>query len=132
RRPTLGTVNGVKRGKLHPEQGQIGGRNPSVRKHRRGGGALPSPRVGRMSRRATDGHRWMAIPGVDLGRRRDRTRLTGRLAGAPSRTATAVGHRHASVAAPSSLGGLLVHRNAWYPVALLVIASLVGACGGAV
>ena len=29
---------------------------------RRGRGALPSPRVGRMSRRATGGPRWMAIP----------------------------------------------------------------------
>ena len=48
---------GVKRGKLYPEQGQVGGRNPV----RRGRGALPSPRVGRMSRRATGGLRWMAI-----------------------------------------------------------------------
>ena len=49
-------------GKLHPEQGQIGGRNP-CRATGRGRGALPSPRVGRMSRRATDGPRWMAITG---------------------------------------------------------------------
>jgi hypothetical protein len=56
---------GVKRGKLHPEQGQIGGRNPCGAT-RRGRGALPSPRVGRMSRRATGGPRRMAI-----GRRRE-------------------------------------------------------------
>ena len=46
---------GVKRGKLYPEQGRIGGRNPTPGNRRRGRGALPSPRVGRMSRRATDG-----------------------------------------------------------------------------
>jgi hypothetical protein len=40
---------------------------------RRGRGALPSPRVGRKSRRATDSHRWMAITvcretsGTELG-----------------------------------------------------------------
>jgi hypothetical protein len=70
-------VIGVKRGKLHPEQGQIGGRNPRGAT-RRGRGALPSPRVGRKSRRATGGPRWMAIP---IGASRwDRTRLTDRLA----------------------------------------------------
>jgi hypothetical protein len=68
---------GVKRGKLHPEQGQIGGRNPCGAT-RRGRGALPSPRVGRKSRRATGGPRWMAI---SIGASRwDRTRLTDRLA----------------------------------------------------
>jgi hypothetical protein len=60
---------GVKRGKLYPEQGQIGGRppgSPGVR-------ALHSPRVGRTSRRVTDGLRWMAIAvplrrcGTELG-----------------------------------------------------------------
>jgi hypothetical protein len=59
---------------------------PGARPNRRampgppGAGALPSPRVGRMSRRATGGPRWMAIaaaPSVP----RHRTRLTGRLAG---------------------------------------------------
>ena len=60
---------GVKRGKLYPEQGQIGGRPPGSP----GAGALPSPRVGRMSRRATGGPRWMAIAaplrrcGTELG-----------------------------------------------------------------
>src|SRR5688500_10007217 len=48
---------GVKRGKLYPEQGQIGGRFPACRDPC----ALHSPRVGRMSRRATGGPRWMAI-----------------------------------------------------------------------
>ena len=67
--------DGVKRGKLYPEQGQVGGRNPV----RRGRGALPSPRVGRTSRRATAGLRWMAITATSASR--DRTRLTGRLAG---------------------------------------------------
>ena len=62
-------------GKLHPEQGQIGGRNPCG-VTRRGRGALPSPRVGRMSRRVTAGLRWMAIR--DGVRRRDRTRRTDR------------------------------------------------------
>ena len=61
-------VGGVKRGKLHPEQGQIGGRNPPAGNRRRGRGALPSPRVGRMSRRATGGPRWMAIPDRPQGR----------------------------------------------------------------
>ena len=46
---------------------------------RRGRGALPSPRVGRMSRRATGGPRWMAISEVHFGARQDRTRLTDRL-----------------------------------------------------
>ena len=60
---------GVKRGKLYPEQGQIGGRPPGSP----GSRALHSPRVGRMSRRATDGLRWMAIAaplrrgGTELG-----------------------------------------------------------------
>ena len=45
---------------------------------RRGRGALPSPRVGRMSRRATGGPRWMAIR--DGASRSDKTRLTDRLA----------------------------------------------------
>jgi hypothetical protein len=66
-------------GKLHPEQGQIGGRNPCGAT-RRGRGALPSPRVGRMSCRATGGLRWMAIR--DGASRRDRTRLTDGLADA--------------------------------------------------
>ena len=74
---------GVKRGKLHPEQGQIGGRNPCGAT-RRGRGALPSPRVGRMSRRATGGPRWMAISARRFGAGRDRTRLTDRLADAAS------------------------------------------------
>jgi len=77
RKPSVG----VKRGKLHPEQGQIGGRNPCGAT-RRGRGALPSPRVGRMSRRATGGLRWMAIR--DGASRRDRTRLTDGLADARS------------------------------------------------
>ena len=47
-------------GKPHLEQGQIGGRNPR-RATGRGRGALPSPRVGRTSRRVTDDLRWMAI-----------------------------------------------------------------------
>src|SRR6187551_1226936 len=72
---------GVKRGKLYPVQGQIGGRNPTG--NRRGRGALPSPRVGRMSRRATGGPRWMAIR--DGASRRDRTRLTDGLADASAR-----------------------------------------------
>src|SRR5439155_26884993 len=54
---------GVKRGKLYPEQGQVRGRNPV----RRGRGALPSPRVGRMNRRATGGQRWMAITASNRG-----------------------------------------------------------------
>src|ERR1044071_9729700 len=60
---------GVKRGKLYPEQGQIGGRQARFA----GKGALPSPRVGRMSRRVTGGLRWMAIAvpfrrgGTELG-----------------------------------------------------------------
>ena len=54
------SADGVKRGKLYPEQGQIGGRNPDCR----GRGALPSPRVGRTSRWVTVGLRWMAIPVV--------------------------------------------------------------------
>src|SRR5687768_12632012 len=57
------SAGGVKRGKLHPEQGQVGGRNPV----RRGRGALPSPRVGRRSRRATGGLRWMAITASNRG-----------------------------------------------------------------
>jgi hypothetical protein len=65
---------GVKRGKLYPVQGQIGGRNSAG--NRRGRGALPSPRVGRRSRRATGGLRWMAIRRASG----DRTRLTDRLA----------------------------------------------------
>src|SRR5207342_248326 len=48
---------------------------------RRGRGALPSPRVGRMSRRATGGPRWMAIPACRKAGQ-DRTRLTDRLADA--------------------------------------------------
>jgi hypothetical protein len=74
---------GVKRGKLHPEQGQIGGRNPCGAT-RRGRGALPSPRVGRKSRRATGGPRRMAIPARRFGAGRDRTRLTDRLADIPA------------------------------------------------
>jgi hypothetical protein len=74
---------GVKRGKLHPEQGQIGGRNPCGAT-RRGRGALPSPRVGRKSRRATGGPRRMAIPARSFGAGRDRTRLTDRLADIPA------------------------------------------------
>ena len=42
-----------------------------------GRGALPSPRVGRKSRRVTGGLRWMAIR--DGASRRDRTRRTDRL-----------------------------------------------------
>jgi hypothetical protein len=58
----------VKRGKLYPEQGQIGGQAPV----RRDDGALPGPRVGRTSRRATGGHRWMTVAagrarGTELG-----------------------------------------------------------------
>jgi hypothetical protein len=63
---------------------------PGARPNRRaqprataGRGALPSPRVGRMSRRATGGPRWMAIR-VGASRR-DRTRLTDGLADATSR-----------------------------------------------
>jgi hypothetical protein len=51
---TMPASAGVKRGKLYPVQGQIGGRNPCGAT-RRGRGALPSPRVGRTSRRATGG-----------------------------------------------------------------------------
>jgi hypothetical protein len=59
-------VIGVKRGKLHPEQGQIGGRNPRGAT-RRGRGALPSPRVGRKSRRATGGPDGWPSPSAQVG-----------------------------------------------------------------
>ena len=74
-----GRTSGVKRGKLHPEQGQIGGRNsfratgagercaaqPSGRPH--------EPSGNRRTRR-------MAIPLARSGAAGDRTRLTDRLA----------------------------------------------------
>src|SRR3954463_13247698 len=73
-------------GKLYPEQGQIGGRNPV----RRGRGALPSPRVGRTSRRVTGGPRWMTVARFAEAAGH-RTRLTDRLADAPTRSDAASG-----------------------------------------
>src|SRR4029077_14945920 len=70
---------GVKRGKLYPEQGQVGGRNPVRR------GKARCPALGSAARAggqppAPDG--WPSP--AALRRRRDRTRLTGRLAGETS------------------------------------------------
>ena len=99
---------GVKRGKLYPEQGQIGGRNPCGAT-RRGRGALPSPRVGRMSRRVTGGLRWMAIR-RDASRG-DRTRLTDRLADT-STSPRRRDPRHRSDPRDRQRGGARVHDTA--------------------
>ena len=74
-----GRASGVKRGKLHPEQGQIGGRNP-VRATGAGERCAAQP-SGRPHEPSGDRRtRRMAIPSARFGAAGDRTRLTDRLA----------------------------------------------------